>query len=119
MTKTEVSYTYTILILGGFLLAVAGAVTALLGLGPVSETVVEWDKIKITTSSIGLAVMAGGGALALIAAVNKPSDVRVLGGEHKSATDRASGPAARIAALLLLVLGVIGLVVQLALSGGA
>ncbi|WP_327046845.1 hypothetical protein OG320_02770 [Microbispora sp. NBC_01189] len=111
--RTRISVTYTVLIITGLLLAMAGAVVAILGLGGVVEFKGEVAGAKAETTSVGLAVMVVGALLAGIVAVKMPAQVTVLGdGGRKGFTEWFAEFGGRICAVLVTV-GVVLLIISL------
>lgn len=72
------SVVYSLIILTGLLLAVAGAVIAVLGLSLPDLFEARVGRSEVRTSSVGLAIMVVGSGLALAAGVGKPRDVRIF-----------------------------------------
>lgn len=77
--RKSISVTFTALVWTGILLAIAGAVVAVLGLGNVTSFQGKIGNIQITTTSIGLVIMIVGSVLAGTIALHLPKDVRVFG----------------------------------------
>jgi hypothetical protein len=111
------SIIYSSLILAGILMAIAGLVIAVLGVGKPSATEISGSGVDVKTSSVGLVILVVGAGLAGILAVKKPSDIELF-------TDRPMAPTMRarvidnaaIPALAVAVVGVVLLIVSLVLG---
>lgn len=101
------SIIYSAVVVVGLLLSVAGAVCALMGVGGVTAFGGKIGDVEVSTTSTGLAVLAIGAAMALVAVTRKPADVQLFSGASKpDALDGLRLPlfvAAVVAAGLLLV----------------
>jgi hypothetical protein len=108
------SVVYTGLILFSILLAAAGAVIAVLGIGKPSATEVSGGGIDVKTSSVGLIILVVGAGLAGILALKKPSDIELFTDQpaQRPLPERIAGNAA-IPALAMAVVGVVLLVISL------
>jgi hypothetical protein len=111
------SVVYTVLILFGILLAAAGAVIAVLGIGKPSATVISGGGIDVKTSSVGLIILVVGAALAGVLALKKPSDIELFTDQparpplSERIADKAAIPAFAVAGVgvaLLVISLVIG-----------
>jgi hypothetical protein len=99
------------------LMAIAGLVIAVLGVGKPSATEISGSGVDVKTSSVGLVILVVGAGLAGILAVKKPSDIELF-------TDRPMAPTMRarvidnaaIPALAVAVVGVVLLIVSLVLG---
>lgn len=104
------SVIYSSLILLGILMAIAGVVIAVLGIGKPSATEISGLGIDVKTSSVGLAILVVGAGLAGILAVKKPSDIELFTDKPaapplwKRVTDNAAIPALAAAAVGLVLL---------------
>jgi hypothetical protein len=111
------SIIYSSLILAGILMAIAGLVIAVLGVGKPSATEISGSGVDVKTSSVGLVILVVGAGLAGILAVKKPSDIELF-------TNRPMAPTLRtrvidnaaIPALAVAVVGVVLLIVSLVLG---
>jgi uncharacterized membrane protein YidH (DUF202 family) len=111
------SVVYTGLILFGILLAVAGAVIAVLGIGKPSATEVSGGGVDVKTSSVGLVILVVGAGLAGILALKKPGDIELFTDRpaRRPLPERIAGNAA-IPALAIAAVGVVLLVVSLVIG---
>jgi hypothetical protein len=107
---TRKSITFTVLIWVGILLAVAGAVVAILGLGGAIEFSAKVGSIELKSTSVGLAICAMGCLLAGYVATRLPKGVQVLGPRHSSFLRRVSERGGWLIALgvVLAVISLIG-----------
>ena len=81
--------TYTALIWTGIILALFGAITAVLGLGGTTVFEASLGNINVKTNQTGLAILAVGAALAGTVALKLPERVRVSEeGEKYSFTEK-------------------------------
>jgi hypothetical protein len=106
MTQPRISVTFTALIWLGIVLAMLGAVVAVLGLGGSTVFEVTVHGITVKTSQTGLAILAIGALLSGLIAVKIPKGVRVMAKEEKHGlTEKLLGalPPAAFAILLLAV----------------
>jgi hypothetical protein len=78
-----VSFVYTALIVVGLLLAVTGAVVAVLGVGGAVEFQGAAAGAKVSTTSVGLAIMTAGALMATVVAIKLPAHVRVFSGDGR------------------------------------
>jgi len=100
----RVSITYTALIWTGIILALFGAITAVLGLGGATVFEGSLGSIKVKTTQTGLAILVVGAALAGTIALKLPKGIVVLEeGEKYSLTEKL---ARRIPVLSLVIVSV-------------
>jgi hypothetical protein len=113
-TNDRPSVVYTALICVGLLLAVTGAVVAVLGLGGAAGFQGNVAGVTVGTTSVGLVIMVTGALLAGVVAIRLPADVRVFGHHDRpSLEDRARqlikpALALCVIGLALLVLSLVG-----------
>jgi hypothetical protein len=73
-----ISITFTALIGAGILLALFGAIVAVFGIGNTTVLDIKWGTVEVQTSSVGLAILVVGAALAGIVALRLPAGVQVF-----------------------------------------
>ena len=101
------SVTFTALIWLGMLLMLAGAAVAVLGVGAAVEFKAKIGGNEITTTSLGLAIMATGAVVAAYVATKLPKGVTVFAVHEPTWQDRVadkSGWLVAIAAIILVLL---------------
>lgn len=86
--KKKLSITFTALIWTGILLALFGAVVAVLGLGGTTAFEGKIGDVEIKTASVGLAIFAVGAVLAGIIALRLPKEVGVLARKPRSLIEK-------------------------------
>lgn len=77
--KNKRSVTFTALIWLGMILALLGAIVAILGFGGAITFEGTLGSLKVQTTSVGLAIMIVGAFLSGTVATNLPKNVQVLG----------------------------------------
>lgn len=104
MASDSRSMTFTALVVLGMVIALAGVVMLLLGLGGSSSFDLKLGDWSVSTTSTGLAIVAIGAALAAGVALNLPDGVQVYGPGTDSPVERWRRLALPAAALALVAL---------------
>lgn len=78
MAQDRISFTYTILIWTGILIAISGIIIFILGIGGLTEIIVNILGIELRTNQVGIAILVIGAALADSVALKIPKETRVL-----------------------------------------
>jgi hypothetical protein len=97
------SVTLTALIWLGMLLTLAGAIFALLGVGAAVDFKAKIGESEVTTTNLGLAVMATGAILAAAVATNLPKGVTTFAVHKQTWQDRFSDHAGWLVAFAILI----------------
>lgn len=113
MAKNRVSITYTVLIWAGIVLALFGAIIAIVGLGGSTAFEASFGDLKINTNQTGLAILVIGAVLAATIALKLPKGIIVLGegGEKYSFTEKLARKIP-IFSLVIIVVAIILLVLS-------
>lgn len=92
MANNKIPFTYTFLIWIGILLALSGAVIAVLDLGGLIDFGGTIMGIEIYTNKMGLAILTVGALLAGTVAIKIPKGIMVLGegGKKRSFTEKVA-----------------------------
>ncbi len=112
--ETKPSITFTALIWLGMLLAVAGAVVAVLGIGGAVTFSAKYGGNEFSTTNLGCAMMMIGAVLAAVVALKLPKGISVFAVQQQSWGDRFAANAGWLAVLAggTVLLFVLSLVVR-------
>ncbi len=105
---TRPSVTFTALIWLGMLLTLGGAIVALLGIGTAVEFKAKIGDGEVTTTNLGLAIMAIGAILAALVATKLPKGITVFAVSKPTWGDRFSENSGWLVAFAVLTIILLG-----------